>query len=148
MNIELFMCSTVLLDQNLISQIRSTFLVIDDISFSFIVWFFYQKCHLTVPVLREVKMSQVTQLVTFGLSTQDHPDPMRIGDPDPKTTLPPHGFNLDPSCMLCCVTVLRNSVWNPVQQCNARSGQIGNLDPANPLSVPVWRAPLISWHET
>ena len=29
-------------------------------------------------------------------------DPMRIGDPDPKTVLPPHGLDLDLSCVLCC----------------------------------------------
>ena len=27
------------------------------------------------------------------------PDPMRIGDPHPKTTLPPHGLDPDPSCV-------------------------------------------------
>ena len=33
------------------------------------------------------------------------PNPMRIGDLDSKTTLLPHGLNLDPSCVLCCVTL-------------------------------------------
>ena len=36
-------------------------------------------------------------------------DPMRIGDPDSKTTSPPHGLDPDLNCMLCCVTVLRES---------------------------------------
>ena len=48
-------------------------------------------------------------------------DPVFIGDPDPKTTLPPHGLNLDPSCVLCCMTVPRDFSWDSVQQCNARS---------------------------
>ena len=32
------------------------------------------------------------------------PNPMLIGDPDSKTTLPPHGLDSDLSCVLCCVT--------------------------------------------
>ena len=31
------------------------------------------------------------------------PDPMRIGNLDPKTTLPPNDLNPDPSRMLCCI---------------------------------------------
>ena len=48
-------------------------------------------------------------------------NPMRIGDLDPKTTLPPHGLDTDPSCVLYCVTVLRGSARDPVQQCNEHS---------------------------
>ena len=33
------------------------------------------------------------------------PHPMRIGDPDSKTTLPPHSLDPDPRCVLCYVTV-------------------------------------------
>ena len=33
------------------------------------------------------------------------PHPMRIGDLDSKTTLPPQGLDPDPSRVLCCVTV-------------------------------------------
>ena len=42
------------------------------------------------------------------------PDPMWIEDPDQKTTLPPHGLDLDPSSVLCCVTVRE---INPAVQC-------------------------------
>ena len=42
------------------------------------------------------------------------PNPMRIGDPDSKTTLPPHGLDPDQSCVLCCVTA-------PVRVCEFQS---------------------------
>ena len=36
-----------------------------------------------------------------------------------KDHLPPHSLDLDSTCMLCCMTVLWDSEWDPVQQCNA-----------------------------
>ena len=49
-------------------------------------------------------------------------DPMRIGDPDLKTTLLPQCLDPDPSCL----TVFRDSAWGLIQQ----------------VSVPLRRAPL------
>ena len=48
----------------------------------------------------------------MGLSTQD----LELGSNadqgvDPKTTLPPHGLDLNPKCVLqCCVTEIQSTV--------------------------------------
>ena len=54
------------------------------------------------------RLKVIIQIVMgFPYRTLD-PDPMRIRDLYRKTNLPPQGFNPDPSCVLCCVTVLRD----------------------------------------
>ena len=79
------------------------------------------------------------------------PHPMRIGDPDSKTTLPPHGLDPDLSCVLCCVTVREIQSSSAMRvvcvPCGAHVRphwiRIGDPDSVNPFSVPVRRAPLI-----
>ena len=71
----------------------------------------------------------VVSMFSYWGSTHGNlnPDPMWIRDPFPKTTLPPHGLDLDPSCVLYCVTVLQDIVWDPVHQCNMRMCTIWSL---------------------
>ena len=47
------------------------------------------------------------------------PNPMRIGDLGSTTTLSPHGLDLDPSCVLCCVTahIIECVSSSPAVQC-------------------------------
>ena len=90
-----------------------------------------------------LKMTRTLHLLTEWGSPHGtlDPDPMRIGDSDPKTALPPHNLDPDPSCVLCCVGSVRE-----IQSIRAHARPhwiwIGNQDPVNPVSVPVWRAPL------
>ena len=57
----------------------------------------------------------------FICSHDQNCDPMQLGDLDPKTTFSPHGLDLDPGCMLCCMFVIRYSARDSFQQCNAHS---------------------------
>ena len=77
-----------------------------------------------------------------------NPHLMRIGDSDSKTTLPLHGLDPDPSCVLCCVTVSEIQSSSAMRvvcvPCGAHARphwiRIGDPDSVNPFSVPVWRA--------
>ena len=71
-------------------------------------------------------------------------DPMQIQDPDQMTTLLPHFLNPDPSC----VCEIQSSIAMRVVcvPCGAYTQphwiRIRNSHPVNPVSVPMWRAPM------
>ena len=97
--------------------------------------------------------AEKSENMRMGLFTRDlgsASDADRGRDLDSKTTLPPHGLDPDPSCMLlCCVTVRKIQSSSVMRVVCVRFGaharpswiRIGDPHPVNPFSVPVWRAP-------
>ena len=74
--------------------------------------------------------------------------PMRIGDPDSKTALPPHDLDSDPSYVLCCVTVREIHSSSAMRvvcvPCGALRETTLNPDPGSGSSESVFSARLES----
>ena len=66
-----------------------------------------------IPLLKAFNLYNRFRIIVHNFGTYGgsphgtlDPDRMRIGDPDPNTIVLPYVFDPDPTCVLCCVTVL------------------------------------------
>ena len=91
-------------------------------------------------------------IIALGLSTQGlRSGSHRMWDPDPKTTLSPHGLDPDLSCVLQLYAKVREIQFSSAMRvvcvpCGVEARppwiRIGDPDRVNLVSVCVWRAPL------